>query len=222
MGLENEDRRMRRVQKREDRKDGWTDQKKDRFIETLAATCNIAASLRAVEMSRGGLEKLRARDGSFRARMADARRRAYLDLEFFALEKLMNGTVKTVTKADGKVETVHEYPIGLAMNLLRLHRDVAGSAEAEEAAEPSEEQRLEVVERVMRKLRKLRARIDREDAQRGGGGAAAAPGSDGGSGGGVDGDGGGDAGSDGDGAGGAPGGKAAGRGGDRSEEGGAA
>lgn len=155
--------RMRRVQKREDRKAGWTEEKKDKFIETLTATCNIAASLRAVGMSRSGLEGLRARDGAFRTRMADARRQAYLELEFFALDKMMNGTVKTVTKADGKVETTHEYPIGMAMQLLRLHRDVAGSAEADEAAEPSEEQRLEVVERVMRKLRKLRARLDRED-----------------------------------------------------------
>lgn len=154
-----------RAQRRADRKEGWTDEKKDLFLETLQATCNIAASLRAVDMSRSGLEKLRARDGEFRARMAEARRRAYLDLEFFALEKMMTGTVKTVTKADGKVETVHEFPLHLAMQLLRLHRDVAESAEAEEAAEPSEEQRLEVVERLMRKMTKLRERMDAEEAE---------------------------------------------------------
>jgi hypothetical protein len=158
---------MRRVQKRADLKDGWTEEKKDRFIETLEATCNIAAALRAVEMSRGGLAKLRARDGALRARMMEARRRAYIDLEFFALDKIMTGTVKTVTKADGKVETVHEYPLVQALQLLRLHRDVAdgGSARtAEEAAEPNEEQRREVVERLMRKMRKLRERMDREEA----------------------------------------------------------
>ena len=159
---------MRRVQKKEDRKDGWTEEKKDRFIEVLEATCNISAALRAVEMSAGGLARLRARDGAFRARMGEARRRAYLDLEFFALEKIMAGTVKTVTKADGKVETVHEYPLTQALQLLRLHRDVAdggaGGGVGEEAAEPSEEQRMEVVERVLRKLRKLRERLEREDA----------------------------------------------------------
>ena len=162
-----DDRRMRRVQRREDRRDGWTEEKKNRFIETLEATCNIAAALRVVEMSRGGLAKLRARDGAFRARMADARRRAYLDLEFFALEKIMSGTVKTVTKADGAVETVHEFPLGQALQLLRLHSDVAESAGAEEAAEASEAQRLEVVERLMRKMRTLRARMDREEAAAG-------------------------------------------------------
>jgi hypothetical protein len=164
-----ESRRMRRVQKREDRKDGWTEEKKDRFIEVLEATCNISAALRAVEMSASGLTRLRARDGAFRARMVEARRRAYLDLEFFALEKIMAGTVKTVTKADGKVETVHEYPLTQALQLLRLHRDVADGgagvgAGADEAAEPSEEQRAELVERLMRKMRKLRERMDREEA----------------------------------------------------------
>jgi hypothetical protein len=167
MGVSEESRRMRRVQRRADLKDGWTEEKKDRFIGTLEATCNIAAALRAVDMSRSGLDKLRARNGEIRARMREARRRAYVDLEFFTLDKIMNGTVKTVTKADGKVETVHEYPLALALQLLRLHKDVAeggGGAAAEAAAEPSEEQRVEVVERLMRKMGKLRERMDREEA----------------------------------------------------------
>jgi predicted metal-dependent enzyme (double-stranded beta helix superfamily) len=164
---------MRAVQRREDRKDGWTEEKKSRFIEELEATCNIAAALRAVEMGRTGLARLRARDGAFRARMLDARRRAYLDLEFFALEKMMAGTVKTVTKADGSVETVHEYPLTQALHLLRLHRVAAPGGEPEEAAgEPDEARRVEVVERLMRKMGKLRERMDREEAaaaQAGGG-----------------------------------------------------
>jgi hypothetical protein len=167
VGQSEEGRRMRRVQKREDRKDGWTEEKKDRFIEVLEATCNISAALRTVAMSASGLARLRERDGAFRARMMEARRRAYVDLEFFALEKIMAGTVKTVTKADGKVETVHEYPLTQALQLLRLHRDVAeghGGSASEEAAEPSEEQRAEVVERLMRKMRKLRERMDAEEA----------------------------------------------------------
>jgi hypothetical protein len=152
--------------RRADRKEGWTEAKKAAFLEVLGATCNIAAGLRAVEMSRPGLERLRARDGSFRAAMTEVRRRAYLDLEFFALEKMMNGTVKTVTKADGAVETVHEYPLTQAMHLLRLHRDVAGGAGMPEAEseEAGEEQKAEVVERLMRKMRALRARMDREEA----------------------------------------------------------
>jgi hypothetical protein len=159
---------MRRVQAKKRAKDGWTAAKRALFIETLKTTCNIAASLRKVRMSRSGLDKLCARNGGFRAEMAEARRQAYRDLEYFALEKLMAGTVKTVTKADGKVETVHEYPLHLALQLLRLHRDAApdggAAGVADEAdAEPSEEQRMEVVERLMRKLGKLRERMRREE-----------------------------------------------------------
>jgi hypothetical protein len=160
---------MRRVQAKKTGKDGWTAAKRALFIETLKTTCNIAASLRKVRMSRSGLDRLCGRNGAFRAEMAEARRQAYRDLEYFALEKLMAGTVKTVTKADGKVETVHEYPLHLALQLLRLHRDAApgGGGEAgvadEADAEPSEEQRMEVVERLMRKLGKLRERMKREE-----------------------------------------------------------
>lgn len=172
-----EEKRIRRVRKRADRKEGWTEAKKDQFIEVLEATCNIAAALRAVGMSRSGLTKLRARDGAFRATMADSRRRAYVDLEFFTLGKIMDGTVKTVTKADGSVETVHEYPLHLALQLLRLHRDVADSVAAEEAPDgaPDEARRLEVVERLMRKMRKLRERVEQEEATK----AAAAGGAEG-------------------------------------------
>jgi hypothetical protein len=183
-----EGKRMRRVQKRADAKEGWTDAKKERFIEVLEATCNIAAGLRAVGMSRSGLTKLRARDGAFRARMADSRKRAYVDLEFFTLGKIMDGTVKTVTKADGSVETVHEYPLHLALQLLRLHRDVADSAAAEEAPDGAsdEARKIEVVERLMRKMRKLRERVEQADKAAGGAGADGAGDPDGGGGGGSE------------------------------------
>ena len=205
MAERDENRRVRRVQKRAGRKDGWTEAKKERFLEVLEATCNIAAALRAVKMSRSGLNKLRRREGAFRARFADTKRRAYIDLEFFTLGKIMEGTVKTVTKADGSVETVHEFPLHLALQLLRLHRDVAESAAAEEAeTAPDEAQRLEVVERLMRKMRKLRERVEREEAAAAAAAAAADGGADGADGGGdgADGAGGGDGAASPDGAGG--------------------
>jgi hypothetical protein len=81
---------------------------------------------------------------------------------------MMSGTVKTVTKGDGSVETTHEFPLGLALNLLRLHRDVAKGIDGEEAqgapAEADEARRVEVIERLMRKMGKLRERMDREEA----------------------------------------------------------
>ncbi|HZG08793.1 MAG TPA: hypothetical protein VEZ70_07435 [Allosphingosinicella sp.] len=151
--------RVRRVQKVKARREGWTAAKIDLFIETLAGTCNIAAALRKVKMSRSGLDKLRARNGTVRARIRDTLRTGYVNLELFVLEKVMAGTTRTVKK-NGVVETVHEFPLALALQLLRLHRDAAVAADA---PAPSEEDRAELVERLMRKMEGLRARMDREE-----------------------------------------------------------
>jgi hypothetical protein len=151
--------RVRRVQKRRTRREGWTAAKIDLFIETLAGTCNIAAALRKVGMSRSGLDKLRARDATVRARIRDTLRTAYVNLELFVLEKVMAGTTRTVKK-NGVTETVHEFPLALALQLLRLHRDVS---ETVDAPEPSDADRAELVERLMRKMDGLRERMDREE-----------------------------------------------------------
>ncbi len=142
------------------RRNSWTKAKQEAFLSALGATCNIAAALRKVRMSRGGLDHLRARDAGFRARMREAVREAYSNLELFAIEKMMNGTVRTVTKADGQKETVHEYPLQLAVQLLRLHKDNAPEAEAA----PMAEDREEVIERLMRKVAAVRARQERSAA----------------------------------------------------------
>ena len=57
-------------------KNRWTRAKQEAFLEALAGTCNIAAALRKVRMCRSGLDKLRARDGAFRASMREAIRTA--------------------------------------------------------------------------------------------------------------------------------------------------
>jgi hypothetical protein len=142
-------------QLRRARANSWTKAKREAFLAALAATCNIAAALRRVRMSRSGLDRLRGRDAEFRQRMREAVREAYRNLELFTIEKMMNGTVKTVTKPDGSVETVHEYPLHLAVQLLRLHKDNA--PDAEDA--PMAEDREEVTNRLIRKIAGVRERL---------------------------------------------------------------
>ncbi len=144
------------------RKNGWTKAKQEAFLAALGGTCNIAAALRKVRMSRSGLDKLRSRDAGFRARMREAVREAYRNLELFTIEKMMNGTVKTVTKPGGHVETVHEYPLHLAVQLLRLHKDDSPAA-SEDA--PMAEDREEVTNRLLRKIAAVRKRLDAEAAK---------------------------------------------------------
>ena len=79
----------------------WTAAKKARFIAELAGTCNVLASLRVVGMESGSLYKLRKRDAKFRAEWAEALREGYAKLEMMLLERAMNGTVRTVSRAGG-------------------------------------------------------------------------------------------------------------------------
>ena len=149
----------KKPQMRKPRKDAWTKAKRRAFLDTLSVTCNIAASLRKVRKGRRGLDRLRARDAGFRAEMRAAIRHAYTNLELFALEQMMNGTVKTTTRADGSVEKVHHYPLHLALSLLRLHKGTA--EEPEEAGDPEAIE--EVRARILRKLEAVRRRVEAED-----------------------------------------------------------
>ena len=145
------------------RKNSWTKAKQEAFLAELGATCNIAAALRKVKKSRSGLDRLRQRDAGFRARLEETVSRAYGDLELFTLKKMMDGTVKTVTKPDGGVETVHEYPLHLAVQLLRLHKDRAPGTEPDLVTEDKEA----VVARLVRKIGAVRRRLEKEAAASG-------------------------------------------------------
>ena len=70
-----------RLQVRKAAKGGWTPAKRAAFLEHLAATCNIAASARAVGMAPRGAHALKARDAVFAADWARAIEAAYETLE---------------------------------------------------------------------------------------------------------------------------------------------
>jgi hypothetical protein len=139
-------------------KNSFTPAKQEKFFSTLAATCNIEAACRAARVSSSTISRHRKRGAAFRARMAEAVREAYANLELMTLERMMNGTVRTITKADGSVETMHEYPNALALQLLRLHQK--GAAEAQVEHDPQDIE--EVRERLARRIERLRKRIERE------------------------------------------------------------
>lgn len=144
----------------------WTAEKKRRFLEELASTCNVAASLRAVKMGSGSLYTLQKRDAGFRAEWSAALREGYAKLEVMLLDRALNGTVKTVTRADGSVDKTHEYPNAIALSLLKMHRETAIEADVEYHPEEIEAAR----RRIMRKVKAVQKRLDA---------AAPAPGQDG-------------------------------------------
>lgn len=141
---------------RKPKKTDFTAAKQDKFFATLAATCNAAAAARAARISKQTANRHRRKYAAFRARWAEAVREAYANLELMMLKRMMDGTVKTVTKHDGSTETVHEYPNALALQLLRLHRGEAAEAAIEHNPADVDEARERIIRRIAR-LRKQRA-----------------------------------------------------------------
>lgn len=90
-----------RLQVRKAAKGGWTPAKRAAFLEHLAATCNIAASARAVGMAPRGAHALKARDAVFAADWARAIEAAYETLEVRLLAYALGD-------AEGEVEAESE------------------------------------------------------------------------------------------------------------------
>ena len=90
-----------RLQVRKAAKGGWTPAKRAAFLEHLAATCNIAASARAVGMAPRGAHALKARDAVFAADWAGAIEAAYETLEVRLLAYALG-------EADGEAEAESE------------------------------------------------------------------------------------------------------------------
>jgi hypothetical protein len=89
------------LQVRKAAKGGWTPAKRAAFLEHLAATCNIAASARAVGMAPRGAHALKARDAVFAADWAAAIEAAYETLEARLLAYALG-------EAEGEVEAESE------------------------------------------------------------------------------------------------------------------
>lgn len=122
-----------RAQIRAVRRDGWSEERRAIFLETLAATCNVTASIRAAGMkSSSSLWKLRKRDFGFARAWDEAIALAYERLELVMLERAINGTEKPVVRGGREVATMKEYSDGVGIRLLQAHRDTAMRARERE------------------------------------------------------------------------------------------
>ena len=98
-----------RLQVRKAARGGWTPAKRAAFLEHLAATCNIAASARAVGMAPRGAHALKKRDAVFAADWAGAIEAAYETLEVRLLAYALGETegeaeAESEGEADGVVD----------------------------------------------------------------------------------------------------------------------
>jgi hypothetical protein len=159
----------KRPQLRRESARDWTAAKRRRFLEVLAETCNIAEGLRKVKMTRTGLRHLVARDAGFRAEYRAVEALALRELTMVTIDRLSKGVVKTITKADGAVETVHEYPIGHALQLIRLHKDNVEETEREHDEATIEEIRARVERKVLMLAKREAEKMEKERGEGGGG-----------------------------------------------------
>ncbi len=138
------------------KRESWTVQKKETFLATLAATCNVSASVRSITMSESSVYRLRRTSPEFRAEWKAALREGYARLELAMLERAINGTEKPVFHLGKEVGRVREYPDRTAMTLLSAHR---GSVMGEEDDAPRASRPEEVRERILAKLAEMNARL---------------------------------------------------------------
>lgn len=96
-----------RLQVRKAARGGWTPAKRAAFLEHLAATCNIAASARAVGMAPRGAHALKKRDAAFAADWAGAIEAAYETLEVRLLAYAL-GETEGEAEAESEAESEAE------------------------------------------------------------------------------------------------------------------
>lgn len=143
-------------------KDWWTAEKRARFLDHLAQTCNIAASLRAVGVKRStSLYQLRRRDAQFRAGWDEALALGYARLEAALLDRALNGKRVQAERAGAVIETV-EISDTLGLNLLAQHRRAVAEYRAATAGMTPREDvgkvRARIVEQIMAVVGALRDR----------------------------------------------------------------
>ena len=117
----------------------WSLETQARFLEALAATCNVAKSLRAVGMKDSGVYKLRLKSPAFRAAWEVALREGYVRLELLMLERAINGTKKTLWHGKEKIGEAVEHDSRLGLQLLQQHARLAKQPAAVETVESEDE-----------------------------------------------------------------------------------
>jgi len=116
------DRVRGRPQVRRKHKRALTPAEIERFLATLAGTCNVSLSARETKRSARTYYDLRRRDPGFRAAWAEALREGYELLEMEMLERCRFGTPRDVFYQGRKTATTRVFSDSTALRLLHFHR----------------------------------------------------------------------------------------------------
>lgn len=119
-----------RIQRRAQRKDGWTKAKREAFLAVLARTCNATMAAKAVGKAEATARDLRRRDGRFAELWREA-----LDTGYERLEGELLARALGLTPGEDNPDTLPEpaqasapFDPALAMSVLALRaREKAGT-----------------------------------------------------------------------------------------------
>jgi hypothetical protein len=112
----------------------WSVTRETIFLETLALTSNVAASIRASGFSETHVYRRRGQDETFRCRWHAALCEGYTRLETALLRRAINGVRRPLRDHLGKtIGSVVEYNDRVGLSLLALHRTTVRTAEPERA-----------------------------------------------------------------------------------------
>lgn len=143
----------------------WTEEKRTRFLDHLAETCNVTASLRAVGMTRrAGIYRLRRRDAHFSAAWDAALAQGYARLEAEMLDRALNGK-RVLTERDGVVVETIEFSDTLALNLLAQHRRMVAEYRAAVASLAPREDVTVVRNRIVKQIMTVVAALPDRSAE---------------------------------------------------------
>jgi len=137
----------------------WNEERRQTFLDTLAACSNVAASERAAGMMPGSAYRERRRSADFRAAWDEALCEGYTRLELVLLERALGGVVARTTKNDKGEEVKEQFSDRLGMALLSAHRSTVTAARAARPAADGES----AVQWLARKLADMKAKAGDED-----------------------------------------------------------
>jgi hypothetical protein len=130
----------------------WTAAKERRFLEALATCCNVKLAAKTAKVSTSAAYVRRQKNAGFRAAWETALATGYAQLEMMMLERALHGVEKVVIARDGTKTVMREYSDRVALALLRMHRDLAKTAD-----EPLDDVELdEARQRIIARLERLR------------------------------------------------------------------
>ena len=132
----------------------WTKAKERKFLEGLAACCNVKLAAKLAKVGTSAAYVRRQKNAAFRAAWETALATGYAQLELMMLERALHGVEKVVIARDGTKTVMREYSDRVALALLRMHRDTAKTAD-----EPVDEMEFEEArDRIIARLDRLRER----------------------------------------------------------------